>query len=118
MATTVMHLITELDSGGAQSALLRLVAGQDRSRFTPVVLCLYNGDRLVAQQIRSLGVEVIDLGMTRKWRLDAFWRLWRHCTPGCSMPTFRGVCWGGWLACRILFHPSAPWARKAAPAVC
>lgn len=78
MATTVMHLITELDSGGAQSALLRLVAGQDRSRFKPVVLCLYNGDRLVARQIRDLGVEVIDLGMTRKWRLDAFWRLWRH----------------------------------------
>jgi sugar transferase (PEP-CTERM/EpsH1 system associated) len=78
MATTVMHLITELDSGGAQSALLRLVAGQDRSRFTPVVLCLYNGDRLVARQIRDLGVEVIDLGMSRKWRLDAFWRLWRQ----------------------------------------
>jgi hypothetical protein len=78
MAITVLHLITELESGGAQSALLRLVAGQDRSRFTPVVLCLYNGDRLVARQIRSLGVEVIDLGMTRKWRLDAFWRLWRQ----------------------------------------
>jgi sugar transferase (PEP-CTERM/EpsH1 system associated) len=78
MVITVMHLITELESGGAQSALLRLVAGQDRSRFTPVVLCLYNGDRLVARQIRSLGVEVIDLGMTRKWRLDAFWRLWRQ----------------------------------------
>lgn len=78
MAVTVMHLITELDSGGAQSALLRLLEAQDRNRFTPVVLCLYNGDRLVARQIRSLGVEVIDLGMKRKWRLDAFWRLWRH----------------------------------------
>ncbi|MCE7982427.1 MAG: glycosyltransferase [Caldilinea sp. CFX5] len=78
MTTTVLHLITELDSGGAQSALLRLVAGQDRSRFKPVVLCLYNGDRLVARQIRSLGVEVIDLGMSRKWRLDAFWRLWQQ----------------------------------------
>ena len=78
MAVTVMHLITELDSGGAQSALLRLLEGQDRSRFTPVVLCLYNGDRLVARQIRSLGVEMIDLGMKRKWRIDAFWRLWRH----------------------------------------
>lgn len=78
MTTTVMHLITELDSGGAQSALLRLLERLDRKRFTPVVLCLYNGDRLVAQQIRRLGVEVIDLGMTHKWRLDAFWRLWRH----------------------------------------
>ena len=77
MTTTVMHLITELDSGGAQSALLRLLEGLDRSRFTPVVLCFYNGDRLVAQQIRNLGVEVIDLGMNSKWRVGAFGRLWR-----------------------------------------
>lgn len=77
MAITVMHFITELESGGAQSALLRLLEGLDRSRFTPVVLCLYNGNRLVAQQIRALGIEVVDLGMSTKWRLDAFWRLWQ-----------------------------------------
>jgi sugar transferase (PEP-CTERM/EpsH1 system associated) len=72
----IFHLITELDIGGAQNALLRLLAGLDRDRFSPTVACLYNGDRVVAQEIRRLGVPVADLGMTAKWRLDAFWRLY------------------------------------------
>jgi sugar transferase (PEP-CTERM/EpsH1 system associated) len=74
---TVLHLITELDTGGAQTALLRLLAGLDRDRFRPAVACLYNGDKPVAQRIRSLGIPVTDLEMTAKWRLDALWRLYR-----------------------------------------
>jgi sugar transferase (PEP-CTERM/EpsH1 system associated) len=75
--TAVFHLITELDIGGAQLALLRLLASQDRDRFVPIVACLYNGDGAVAQRIRALGVPVTDLGMTAKWRWDAFVRLYR-----------------------------------------
>ncbi len=77
MPTRVLHLITELDTGGAQKALARLLAHLDRERFTPHVACLYNGDRAVAQEIRSLGIPVIDLGMTAKWRADAMGRLYR-----------------------------------------
>jgi sugar transferase (PEP-CTERM/EpsH1 system associated) len=73
----VFHLITELDIGGAQLALLRLLAGLDRERFVPTVACLYNGDGAVAQRIRALGVPVTDLGMTARWRWDAFGRLYR-----------------------------------------
>jgi sugar transferase (PEP-CTERM/EpsH1 system associated) len=72
----VLHLITELSTGGAQTALLRLLAGLDRDRFRPAVACLYNGDKPVAQRIRSLGIPVTDLRMTAKWRLDALWRLY------------------------------------------
>lgn len=71
----VVHLITELDIGGAQCALLRLLIGLDRDRFSPTVVCLYNGDKTVAQRIRQLGVHVFDLGMTAKWRWDVLWRL-------------------------------------------
>jgi sugar transferase (PEP-CTERM/EpsH1 system associated) len=81
---TVFHLITELDVGGAQLALLRLLAGLDRERFVPTVACLYNGDRAVAQRIRALGIPVTDLGMTARWRWDAFgwlYRLLRHERP-------------------------------------
>ncbi len=74
MPISVVHLITELSSGGAQSGLLRLLERMDSTRFTLTVVCLYNGDKIVAQQIRALGIEVIDLGMTRKWRLDALIR--------------------------------------------
>lgn len=77
MSQPIIHLITELDRGGAQTALYRLLAHSDRQRYAPHVLCLYNGDKVVAQQIRQLGIPVTDLGMTAQWRLDAFWRLMR-----------------------------------------
>lgn len=73
----ILHLITELSTGGAQMALWRLLKGLDRERFRPVVACLYNGDGMVAGRIRELGIPVIDLGMTAKWRLDALERLYR-----------------------------------------
>ncbi|MBX3011955.1 MAG: GT4 family glycosyltransferase PelF [Caldilineaceae bacterium] len=76
MAVRLLHLITELSSGGAQSVLLRLVERMDRAHYQVTIVCLYNGDKAVAQQLRALGLEVIDLGMTRKWRLDAFVRLY------------------------------------------
>ena len=76
-ARSVLYLITELDVGGAQTALLRLLTGLDRDRFSPTVVCLYNGDATVARQIRALGIPVTDLGMNAKWRWDAFWRLYR-----------------------------------------
>lgn len=72
----ILHLITELSAGGAQTALLRLLTGLDRSRFSPAVACLYNGDGAAAQHIRALGVPVTDLGMTAKWRWDALGRLY------------------------------------------
>ncbi len=75
---SVLHLITELSVGGAQSALVRLLENLDRERFSLQVACLYNGDGLPARQIRELGVPVIDLGMQEdKRRLDAFWHLYR-----------------------------------------
>ena len=74
---SVTHLITDLCTGGAQVALLRLLAGLDRDRFSPAIACLYGGDTTLAQEIRSLGIPVIDLGMTAKWRGDALWRLYR-----------------------------------------
>jgi len=73
----ILHLITELDIGGAQKALARLLAHLDRQRFEPTVVCLYNGDKAVAQEIRQLGIPVFDLRMTAKWRFDALWRLYR-----------------------------------------
>ncbi len=73
----VVHFITELDRGGAQMALYRLLRHADRQKFAHQVVCLYNGDKVGAQQIRQLGTPVSDLGMTAQWRLDALWRLYR-----------------------------------------
>jgi sugar transferase (PEP-CTERM/EpsH1 system associated) len=74
----ILHLITELNTGGAEKALSRLLTHLNRERFSPTVACLYGGDGTVAQEIRALAIPVVDLGMRgRKWRIDAFWRLYR-----------------------------------------
>lgn len=74
----ILHLITELSTGGAQMALLRLLRGLDRERFTPTVACLYNGDGAVAQEIRALGIDVFDAQMRHKADLPALLRLYHH----------------------------------------
>ncbi len=64
----ITHLITELSMGGAQMALYRLVSKLDVEEIN--VYCFYNGDGLVGQKIRALGIPVYDLGMAQqKWRL-------------------------------------------------
>ncbi|MCP4424407.1 MAG: glycosyltransferase [Chloroflexi bacterium] len=73
----ILYLITELDVGGAQQALFRLLSGLDRQRFQPVVACFFNGRRQIGQQIQQLDIRVVDLGMQPKWRFDALWRLGR-----------------------------------------
>lgn len=77
MEIRVLHLITELNIGGAEKALARLLARMDRERFALTVACLYGGDGPVADEIRRLDIPVIDLGMTAKWRWDALLRLYR-----------------------------------------
>jgi hypothetical protein len=36
----IVYMITELDTGGAQKMLVRLLARLDRERFSPSVVCL------------------------------------------------------------------------------
>jgi len=74
---SVLHFITELSIGGAQVALFRLLKHLDRERFSQSVVCLYNGDGVIAEKIRALGIPVTDLNMSNKLRLDAFWRFYR-----------------------------------------
>jgi glycosyltransferase involved in cell wall biosynthesis len=77
MSVKVFYLITELNIGGAERVLARLMVHLDRDRFTSIVACFYGGDGPVAEEIRTLNIPVIDLGMTAKWRWDALWRLYR-----------------------------------------
>jgi glycosyltransferase involved in cell wall biosynthesis len=73
--TSILYLITELSTGGAQTALLRLLSGLDRGRFAPTVACLYNGDGAVAMEIRALDIHVFDAQMRHKADLFALLRL-------------------------------------------
>ncbi|MFT7626071.1 MAG: glycosyltransferase involved in cell wall biosynthesis, partial [Myxococcota bacterium] len=71
----VLYLITELGVGGAQSSLARLLRRLDRDRYAPTVACLFGGEGAIAKQIRALGIDVVDLGMRHKGRVDALARL-------------------------------------------
>lgn len=60
----IVHVITSLDTGGAQVMLQQLLASMDRSRFEPTVIALTSvgpvGDRL-----RAMGIPTSALGMRR-----------------------------------------------------
>jgi glycosyltransferase involved in cell wall biosynthesis len=60
----IVHVISGLDTGGAEMMLAKLVAGMDRARFSNTVISLTDKGQLV-EQIRSSGVAVYTLGMRR-----------------------------------------------------
>ncbi len=60
----IMHLITDLDIGGAETMLARLVAAMDRQRFDNVVVSMMTGGAL-RPVIEGEGIRVTDLGMRR-----------------------------------------------------
>jgi hypothetical protein len=71
MPCRVLYLITELGVGGSQATLLRLLQGLDRGSFPPTVACLYNGEGVVAREVRAQGVEVFDARVGSKTDLLA-----------------------------------------------
>jgi glycosyltransferase involved in cell wall biosynthesis len=77
MKIRLLHFITELSTGGAQVALLRLIERLDCEKYNIQVACLYNGDREIAVKIRALGIPVTDLGMRTKLHWGAFIHLLR-----------------------------------------
>jgi glycosyltransferase involved in cell wall biosynthesis len=60
----IAHVISGLDTGGAEMMLAKLVAGMDRARFSSTVISLTDKGQLV-NQIQSAGVAVYTLGMRR-----------------------------------------------------
>ena len=73
----IIHLITDLSTGGTPLALLRLLSAIDRNRYNPTVICFFYGDDFIANEIKNLNIPVINLGMTHRGRFDAFLRLSR-----------------------------------------
>jgi glycosyltransferase involved in cell wall biosynthesis len=61
---TIAHLITGLETGGAERMLARLVAGTDRERLAPLVISL-TGPGTIGAQITAAGVPLYTLGVRR-----------------------------------------------------
>ena len=73
----VLHVITDLSTGGSQMALWTLLSRIDRDRFDPFVVCLKNGNTPLAEKIRSLYVPVVDLELSSPRRISRLLRLYR-----------------------------------------
>ncbi|HWR73723.1 MAG TPA: glycosyltransferase [Nitrospirota bacterium] len=58
----IAHIITGLNTGGAESMLYKLLSRADRTRFEPVVISL-SGYGTLGKQIEGLPVRVFDIGM-------------------------------------------------------
>ncbi len=58
--TNVLHVITDLDMGGAEVMLAKLIASTDRNRFNPSVLSLKRRG-VISHRIERLGVPVSEL---------------------------------------------------------
>lgn len=98
----VALVITELDPGGAEKALVRLATGLDRRRWDPTVVAL-GPEAELAGPLRESGVETICLGVDPRRPIQAVWRLTAALRPR------RPV-----LVQSFLFHANLA-ARLAAP---
>ncbi len=86
---TVLHVITDLDRGGAEAMLVRLVvAAQQRGSVNNVVISLLDGGPHV-NRLREAGIEVHSLGLDRFSRLPSAFiklvRLMRRVRPDLVM---------------------------------
>ncbi len=64
-AKRVAHVITGLDTGGAEMMLYKLLSRYDRAAFASEVISL-TGVGVVGQRIKAMGIPVSALGMSRK----------------------------------------------------
>ncbi len=61
-----VHIINDLDTGGTERFLLRLICNSDLSKFEHVVISLLNDGDLLAT-FQNHGIRVKQLGMSRVW---------------------------------------------------
>ncbi|RJR38275.1 MAG: glycosyltransferase [Desulfobacteraceae bacterium] len=75
---TVFHLITELNTGGAEQMLYKVITGMDRNRFRSIVVSMTDKGT-VGGKIAKAGFPVLELGMTLGTpNPGGAWRLYRH----------------------------------------
>jgi glycosyltransferase involved in cell wall biosynthesis len=108
----VVHVISDLDTGGAEVMLSKLVDGMDRARFTNVVVSLTDRGQL-GDRIEASGVIVHALGMRRGWpnafALPRLVRLLRTLKPTIVQSWLYHADFLSTLAVKLSGHPLLLW---------
>ena len=60
----IVHLITTLEYGGAETQLQRLILASNKERFRHIVICLAEGGP-IGSELMEAGIEVHPLGIKR-----------------------------------------------------
>ncbi|MEO8286217.1 MAG: glycosyltransferase [Chloroflexota bacterium] len=116
----VVHLITGLNVGGAETMLYKLLSGMDRERFENSVISLI-APGLMAKRIEALGIPVLSLGMMRGrptpghiWQL---YRLLRHERPDILQTWMYHADLTGIIAGRLARVPAIAWNLRCSDCV-
>ncbi len=72
--TNILYLITEFDTGGAETMLYELASRVDRKKFKVSACCL-TGRGPIGEKLSAAGVKVFYLDMKGKWDFPALFRL-------------------------------------------
>jgi len=116
-ALRIVHLITDLSRGGAQTMLLRLLADMDRDRFHSTVVSL-RGDGPTGAELRDIGIPVytVDMSPTLPTPFAVFrlWRLLRRLKPDLLQTWLYHSDLFGWLAGRLAGLPHIVWNLRCA----
>lgn len=113
----VLHLITELQCGGAEGQLQQLILHSDRTRFRHVVISIEEGGP-IATALKAAGVEVRTLGLKRGLPSPAglmhLVRLLRHFKPDVLHCWLYHGCLAGALGARLAGVPRMIWGLRSA----
>ena len=111
----ILHVIVDLDVGGAETMLRRLIESDPASISSCVVVSLTSVGK-VGQQLRSRGVEIHDLGMRSAvdapialWRLV---RLIRRCRPRIVQTWMYHADLLGGMAARLAGNRNVVWGVR------
>lgn len=94
---SVLHVITDLNTGGAERMLYRLVSQQVGSNITPIVISLMDRGRL-GPLFEEMGVPIYTLGMKRSRFSWNDWRRLRGLIATCTPDVVHGWMYHGNLA--------------------
>lgn len=72
----IAFVITDLDAGGAERALVEIVSRLDRTRWAPAVFNLSCAG-VLSSRLSELGIPCEDLGRGRRPEMRVIWRLYR-----------------------------------------